>query len=103
MLTKHGFQTDYAEHLSLSIVDLLLLFSIDLMQAICRLHGVNVIGVGFTVTLESVTMKVTSEYNLTNCELYMDFCFSLINPCSYFSGPLLSRWGYRAPVGQGFH
>ena len=65
-------QTVYAERLSLSMVDFLLLSSIDLMQAICRLHGVNVIGVGFTDTLESVTMKDSPEYDRTNCELYME-------------------------------
>jgi len=65
-------QTVYAERLSVSLADFLLLSSVDLMKNICALHGVNVIGVGFTDTLELVCMQEVTEYDRTDCELYME-------------------------------
>jgi len=54
-------QTVYAERLSVSLPDFLMMSSVDLMKAICGLHGVNFIGVGFTDTLESVSCRIPSS------------------------------------------
>jgi len=81
-------QTVYAERLSVSLPDFLMMSSVDLMKAICGLHGVNVIGVGFTDTLESVVMQDTLEYDRTECELYMENFLALLHRVPTLRDPL---------------
>ena len=50
----------------------------DLKQAIFCLHKINVIGIGFTNILESITMQESLEYDRTKCEMYLEKFLALL-------------------------
>ena len=71
-------QIVYAVRLSVSLAAFLLMTSEDLKQAIFCLHKINVIGIGFTNILESITMQESLEYDRTKCEIYLEKFLALL-------------------------
>ena len=78
-LMSVNVQSVYAVRLSLTLKDFLLLSNGDLLVALYSLHGINVIGIGFTDKLESVTMLASEVYDRTLCELYLENFLALLN------------------------